>query len=94
MKRIPAKKFSKSITKIKPFFTWQTCLKCKSEFKRELGWKCNIPNFASYAAQPYYDNFTVCKSCCETKEEVLQFRESLIDQKPRIPPNRILGTRQ
>ena len=75
------------IKKIKPFFYWEFCRKCGLEFRREFGWKFYNGYITSVMDVRNYNDFIVCGTCCPTKEDVVHFRQTLIERKPAIPPS-------
>lgn len=66
---------------IEPFF-WTKCAICFLEFRREPGWKFQIPRNYSY------QEVCVCHECAPSLEAAVAFRDKFIGRPPTgiFPP--------
>jgi hypothetical protein len=74
MKRTPPYRFPNyGIDKIKTFFKWIQCDKCRMEFRREYIWKCFIKSIL------FTDNIYgyICMTCAPTIEDAVKFRDKM-----------------
>ncbi len=67
-----------SVAKTWPIFSWEFCVACKKEFRREWGWR--------HTTHGYNTKWNyVCCECCTTEDEVLDVVEKyVLDYKKRM----------
>ncbi len=65
------------VIKVWPIFSWENCVVCKKDFRREYGWRHIVCRYRSVIRY-------VCLGCCPTKDDALDAVEKYVqDYKER-----------
>lgn len=73
------------LTRINPWFFWETCVECRKEFRREKGWRVFGGPF--YGGQGTFRY--LCSTCAPTEEKAIEIftkKPTLPTNPPRVPP--------
>ena len=78
------KHYTQNVFKMYTLFTWNICVKCLMDFRREYGWKTIIGSRYGFPIH-------VCGQCADTraKAEAIfnEFKKISFDNRPPPPPS-------
>lgn len=75
-------KYRHSVYKVRSWFFWNKCAKCKDEFRRERGWRFLTGPFVGGMGKWRY----LCASCCNNEQHAHDLANSFPFERPLAPP--------